>query len=291
MKIWLVYGFFIFMVGCSLLILGCSPSTESIIAPTITQSPTTDIPPASPTTPCTPYVRLTPASLPPTPTPQMEICSPLEGIALQDLPETIFNPFNPPVPGSDDPHQGIDFSDIDPVTQMALDGRSVQAALGGTVVAVIKDRFPYGNAVMIETSLDKLPNEWLHTLPSSSSTPNTAATINPRLTCPDIEIFSLGSSDDQSIYLLYAHLKTTVSLQPGEVVSCGQVFGQIGNSGNSLNPHLHLEARIGPTGSHFKSMAHYDASASLEEMANYCLWRVSGHFSLFDPMDLLSVSP
>jgi hypothetical protein len=38
-------------------------------------------------------------------------------------------------------------------------------------------------------------------------------------------------------------------------------------------------------------MAHYDASASLEEMANYCLWRVSGHFSLFDPMDLLSVSP
>ena len=35
-------------------------------------------------------------------------------------------------------------------------------------------------------------------------------------------------------------------------------------------------------------MAHYDTSATQEEMRNYCLWRLSGAFQPFDPMLLLN---
>jgi len=37
-------------------------------------------------------------------------------------------------------------------------------------------------------------------------------------------------------------------------------------------------------------MAHYTGSATLDELANYCLWRVSETFQLLDPMRLLSPS-
>jgi hypothetical protein len=65
----------------------------------------------------------------------------------------------------------------------------------------------------------------------------------------------------------------------------------VGDSGNALNPHLHLETRVGPAGARFSSLAHYDASASLEEMDNYCAWRVSGWFVLLDPLQLLAHQP
>ena len=58
-------------------------------------------------------------------------------------------------------------------------------------------------------------------------------------------------------------------------------------SGNALNPHLHLEARVGPAGTRLDSMAHYDSSASPAEMAAYCLWRVSGAFQRINPLQLL----
>jgi hypothetical protein len=45
--------------------------------------------------------------------------------------------------------------------------------------------------------------------------------------------------------------------------------------------------RLGPAGVRFSSLAHYDASATIEEMFNYCTWRVSGLFQLVDPMLLL----
>ena len=58
-------------------------------------------------------------------------------------------------------------------------------------------------------------------------------------------------------------------------------------SGNALNPHLHIEARIGPSDASFSSLAHYDASATIEEMQNYCLWRISGLFRVLDPLQVL----
>jgi murein DD-endopeptidase MepM/ murein hydrolase activator NlpD len=80
-------------------------------------------------------------------------------------------------------------------------------------------------------------------------------------------------------------------LQPGAEVSCGEKLGAIGSSGNALNPHLHLEARAGPAGADFASMAHYDASASPAEMRAYCDWRVSGLFQLIDPMLFFVTAP
>jgi hypothetical protein len=48
-------------------------------------------------------------------------------------------------------------------------------------------------------------------------------------------------------YSWFAHLKKgSVRVKPGEMVKQGEVIGQIGNSGDSLFPHLHYELRTGP---------------------------------------------
>ncbi len=93
----------------------------------------------------------------------------------------------------------------------------------------------------------------------------------------------------RSLYVLYAHLQDAPGVKPGEKVTCGQVIGKVGKSGNALNPHLHLEIRVGPAGGRFTSMAHYDNSATLEEMAGYCAWSVSGLFQVIDPLEVLSL--
>ena len=48
-------------------------------------------------------------------------------------------------------------------------------------------------------------------------------------------------------YVLLAHLKQkSVTVQPGDAVSVGARLGAIGNSGNSWEPHLHVNAQRGP---------------------------------------------
>lgn len=48
------------------------------------------------------------------------------------------------------------------------------------------------------------------------------------------------------IYLLYAHMKPgSVRVRVGERVRRGKVLGQLGNSGASATPHLHLQVQIG----------------------------------------------
>lgn len=191
-----------------------------------------------------------------------------------------------PSPGSDDPHQAVDLADRQPDSQIALAGRVVQAVLGGSVAAVIRDRFPYGNALLVETPLEGLPND----LPAALGLTEPASTPIPNLAlnCPDVvqKNFKAG----QSLYLLYAHLQQAPTFQPGDPVTCGQAIGIVGDSGNALNPHLHLEVRLGPSGVRFNSLAHYENSATLEEMDNYCTWRVRGVFRLVDPMRLLGYS-
>jgi hypothetical protein len=59
-------------------------------------------------------------------------------------------------------------------------------------------------------------------------------------------------------------------------------------SGNTDIPHLHLETRLGPAGTVFESMRFYSTSATIKEMENYVLWRTSGVYRHFDPMDLFS---
>jgi len=218
--------------------------------------------------------------------PELEICSPLEDISLENLPDTIANPFAPPPPGSDNPHQGIDFADIDSTYQIALEGRSVQAVLAGTVAGIIQERFPYGNAILVETPLEQIPPSWLETLQIPPVIPIREG--HSVLTCPESASGMENTGETRSLYLLYAHLQEPVALKPGDTVSCGIPIGKIGQSGNALNPHLHLEVRVGPSGKQFESMAHYTGAASPQEMSNYCLWRVSGAFQALDPLRLLS---
>jgi murein DD-endopeptidase MepM/ murein hydrolase activator NlpD len=188
--------------------------------------------------------------------------------------------------GSDDPHQGVDFADIDPTYEIALEGRQVNAVIDGVVAGVIFDRFPYGNAILVETPVERLTDEWLEAL--QIPTPAVPHQGHPSLTCPETPINLDLNLEARSIYLIYAHLKEPVTLEIGDAVKCGQSISTIGSSGNSLNPHIHLEMRVGPAGTRFESMAHYTGNATPAEMANYCLWRVSDAFQLLDPMALLS---
>ena len=263
--------------------------------------------PVNPTTPASPIQLVaSPSALPthtitptvapsttPTPlatattTPRWEVCSPLEGVAVEDLADRIVNPYQPPATGSDLPHQGVDLADLG-TGQVAVAGLTVQAVLPGQVAMVLNDRFPYGYAVLVETRLEQAPMEWLTVLQLPEPVPTLS--FIPALTCPQPEVLPDWSTEDRMLYLLYAHLRDAPILQIEDEVSCGQALGAIGDSGNALNPHLHLEARVGPAGVRFDSLAHYDASATPEEMTNYCTWRVSGWFQHFDPLRLFPSS-
>jgi len=235
----------------------------------------------------TPTRTPTPSLLPANPTPEMQICSPLQGVPLEAIPARIANPFRPPRVGSDDPHQGVDLADIDPDTRLALQGRPVQAVLDGEVVTTLSNRFPYGNAILIASPLPSLLEQKLQPLFTERIPLNK---LNTPLTCPwEALTEDEWNLDRPALYSLYAHLDDAPQLRTGDIVRCGQVIGTLGDSGNALNPHLHLEMRVGPAGARFVSLAHYDASASPVEMASYCLWRVSGRFQLANPLIVLGL--
>jgi len=284
-KVWTLAGFWLF----SALIACQKPTSVQPADVTIAQGFQPTVTPTSTLTPIA-----TPSFIPSSPTvaitatqsSQLDICSPLEGVELERLPDLVSNPFNPPSPGSDDPHQGVDLADRLPGSQVALSGRAVNAILAGRVAGVIRDRFPYGNALLVESTFDELPEGFIQSL--RIATPAPAFSPDPALTCPSV-LGKIGVNDGRSLYVLYAHLLNEPELIVGESVACGQRIGVVGESGNALNPHLHVEVRLGPAGVSFESMAHYDNRATLEEMDAYCTWRVRGIFQLVDPMILLAV--
>jgi len=270
------------------IISGCSSSNlnypvATTTSPTVTFTPTTASPTIpvttpSPTKPTAILAQKTPPDFPSTP----QLCSPLEGISSKQLSDLIYNPFNPPPPGKDDAHQGVDFAIVQ--NNIALSGNNVQAILAGRIAAVIKNRFPYGNAVLIETPLYNLPKNWLPQFAIPTIAPTLAPL--PALNCPQpLPVFDTTRS--RSIYILYAHLLEPPDLHVDDNISCGEVIGEIGMSGNAINPHLHIESRVGPSGATFSSMCHYDTSATAEEMQNYCIWRVTNIFQLIDPMSII----
>jgi murein DD-endopeptidase MepM/ murein hydrolase activator NlpD len=260
---------------------GCAPQlAQPILKPTLTLQPS-PLPTASatvtppPTSLPSPTGTATPAAL--------QVCSPLADFSFEKLRQAVVNPYDPPALGRDEPHHGVDLASVDPQTRIALAGWPVQAVLGGTVVGVINERFPYGNALIVETALDGVVPPLQ--IPVLAPTP----AIKSPLLCPDVPLPERWPSGELSLYLLYAHLQNPTTRQAGEVVACGSPLGEVGMSGNALNPHLHLEVRIGPAGERFSSMAHYDASASNEEMGTYCQWRISGWFQPLDPMQLFNL--
>lgn len=214
----------------------------------------------------TPIILSTPtpqrsATLIPPPTSTFRLCSPLEWHSLESLPAVIGDPYNPPPPGREERHHGVDFAYYTWGDRQSMLGEPVQSILPGVVASALHDRFPYGNTVIIET-------------------PATALT-------PMIEEL-IGLQDGESLYVLYAHMHEHPLVVLGEPVDACQHLGEVGKTGNTDIPHLHLETRIGPAGSVFESMLFYSTRATQEEMDTYVLWRTSGVFRHFDPMILLN---
>jgi len=266
------------------LLLGLAACQSPALTQNVATQPTMALSPTATVTPAPTGTSVVTATLTNVP---FEVCSPLQGFDRADLLARVSNPFDPPEPGSDNPHQGVDLGDFDPAdaNRVAVPGRTVQAALPGRVALIQMDRFPYGTAVIIETPLDALPLSLQQQFAALTPWPPRQAT-DP-LTCPTVTpAYSLDESR-HSLYVLYAHLGSLADLQVGDEVNCGQALGTVGQSGNALAPHLHFEARVGPVGVQLGSLAHYDVSASVQEMAAYCAWRVSGNFIWVDPGVLL----
>lgn len=224
-----------------------------------------------------------------TPEPVFAVCSPLQDIPFEAIAGMISNPYHPPKPGYDDPHAGIDIAVNLAGSEVAVAGHPVQAALPGRVAMISTDRFPFGSAVIIETPLDALPIDWQ----TGVEIPTLAPTLEPRsaLTCPPTPVLENIDYNRRSLYTLYAHLQDPPGWALDDEISCGQVIGHVGGTGNALNPHLHFETRSGPAGIRLAPMAHYDASATAEEMSAYCQWSVSGLFQLVDPQKVLGILP
>jgi murein DD-endopeptidase MepM/ murein hydrolase activator NlpD len=283
-----------------LLVSGCFPQLPAG-TPTPTQIPTpsplaTPSPSSTTTNSPSPTPNLAPTAThhpESTSTPEVvpsltSICSPLEGEQIADLntPGLLKNPYVAPRLGYDDGHPGIDLAFWTRPDGKAMLGLPVHAVLDGIVTAVLPNRQPFGNALIIETTLDHIPPAWLISL----SLPVPRHNLQPSfsLSCPDTSDFKF-LDHMTSIYLLYAHLNQPANLKPGAAVVCGQPVGEVGTTGKSVNPHLHLEARHGPSGVIFASMGHYDTAATQDEMHSYCLWRISGAFQPFDPLKLFNL--
>ncbi len=53
--------------------------------------------------------------------------------------------------------------------------------------------------------------------------------------------------ESAGLFVALCHLKRgSVRVRPGQRIECGEVVGACGNSGNSTEPHLHLQAMDGP---------------------------------------------
>lgn len=241
------------------------PAETNQPQPTTAQTGTAAlVPSATPqlATPVKPaYHRLAIQTVTPTSLPIFQPCSPLSGISLQELPEIISDPYHPPPMGKDDRHQGVDFSYYRRGERTSIQGVVIQSVLPGRVAASIRESFPFGNFVIIETPGADLPVE-----------------VRQRF---DI-------LEEESLYILYAHMQAAPQAALGDRAEACQKVGEVGKSGNAGVAHLHLEMRHGPAGAQFPVMAYYLASNTLPERANYLEWATSGTFLHFDPMDFLT---
>ncbi|MEA2008681.1 MAG: M23 family metallopeptidase [Chloroflexota bacterium] len=255
------------LTGCqSAVSVDDTPVPEPVrTAATLVDSPTPTLPP-SPTftathlpATSTPTPSQTPTSLPEN---AIQLYSPLAEHTIEQLFEIVSSPYDPPPPGEDARHHGVDFCYYQGEGRDFIEGEVVNAILSGRVVASQADELPYGNMVIIETAYEELPEEI---------------------------ILGLEIESGESLYHLYAHFKEVPEVALGERVVGGQALGQVGKTGyNIVVSHLHFETRLGPSGAIFDSMVYYDVTAAQEERDAYELWRTSGTFRHFDPMDLFS---
>lgn len=246
-------------LAAALLLTACSPQNRVPAPLSASPRPATETssPPPSP---------LPSETLPQnTPFPPPQLCSPLAVQPLASLAEIITQPFAMPRVLSDgrytdDGHHGVDLGYYTRNGE-TFTGTPVLAALNGRIAALIADRPPYGNAIVLETPFASIPPALLQKEPITANS---------------------------SLYTLYAHLQNLKPLALGQAVTCGQTLAQTGLTGFTGGPHLHFETRWGPAGISFPAgMAFYRADTSAAERANYDTWRMSGQFHLFDPMEML----
>lgn len=271
---------FLFVAGCKNNSISPTPTqllpTATHPAPISTQEPTKTI---QPTLTVTPSPTSTTAIL-------TSICSPLQDISLEDLHSITSQGFKSPSPFLDDGHPAVDLAFFTFEDLPSMLGHPVQAILPGKVVQVLDNRYPYGNMILIETSLELLPE---NILPMAAyPTPIPAENVAMFSPCTQDPLYSAMtpiemSTDTRSLYTLYSHLKDKPALKTGDLVACGQTIGAVGITGNSVAEHLHLEIRIGPAEARFNSLAMYQPDATTEERYNYCIWSTSGRFQPIDP--------
>jgi len=270
------------------MLAGCTPTVGDSALPTVTATTAIESPTPLPNPTVKPATE-TPTLMSPTETPEPPVfsglCSPLEDITLAELPEILKNPFEMPSPGRDDGHHGADYAYYSRGEHSQMLGLGVMSVLDGETVAVIQDRPPYGNMIIVETPLERLPESWLEML--ALPEPGMIATPDGRVNCPALPVTPEWDNSQRSLYVLYAHLNQPALLTVGEAVTCGETIGEVGTTGASVNPHLHIEVRVGPAGASFPVMAHYANNATPDEMGYYCLWRLSGIFQPIDPALLL----
>lgn len=247
-------------------------------------SPSPTFPPPTATLPpsATPSPQPTATATPP----PVVFYSPLENIRLDELPQIVTNPYVQPTSRLDDGHHGVDLAFYRFKEMGSIEGLPIHSVLDGTVAAVVNNRLPYGNMIIIETPLDRVPPAWIAvgSLPAVIPT----VTSDGRLSCPETGKYPDWDTSRRSLYLLYGHMLAPSPLKLGESVKANEVIGAVGNTGHSSNPHLHLEVRIGPANARFEdAIAHKETTATTQEMFNYCLWRISSTFQTIDPMPLL----
>lgn len=226
----------------------------AVVVFTVTPEPTASlVPTASPTAVDTPTIT-------PTSEPAFDVCTPLPLHPLEAITEIVGDPYDPPPAGREERHHGVDLAYYHWEDRDTMEGEPVQAVLSGVVAARMEDRMPYGSMLIIETPQSELP--------------------------PDL-VGRLSIPEGESLYLLYAHFNEPPLVNLGERVEACQPLGEVGMTGWTEIPHLHLETRTGPAGTIFESILYYDTQATQEEMEHYVLWRTSGVFQHFDPMSLL----
>ncbi|QRN83386.1 M23 family metallopeptidase [Chloroflexota bacterium] len=272
---------FLFLI---VILSACRPVgvTSTVLPATVTPVPThTTQPTPSPS----------PTILPPTPTPTEEpftVCCPLEDETIESLPLILFNPLVEPYAwGTDFGHPGLDFAYYQRGDRKSIEGIEIYAIMSGRVALILDDFYPYGYTIVIETPLSDLPEE-LQQLLMAEYVP-VPEDLEYQYNCPNVPTPTL--TGEYSLYHLYAHQQVRPAFELGEEIVCGQLLGNVGNSGWSSTPHLHLETRMGPSGMEITTMAHYETTASEEQLSNYCLWRSSGYYQIVDPFEIFEAVP
>ena len=272
-----------------MILLGCSPATPDsgqalgskihpvaiqaetpkVVTTGAEQVPSAAVSPSAesdpdPIAPVIPDPETTPASthIPNEPIEGFQICSPLAGIPVDELADIISAPYAPPAPGKEDRHHGLDFSFYRRGDNASILGLGVQTAVDSKVVMVLADSFPYGNALMLETAGTAIPEA-----------------VRDRL----------DMDQEESLYVLYAHLSDPPTAALLESLPSCDLVGFVGKSGNAGVPHLHMETRIGPSGEVFAGMNYYSTQTTPDERANYIRWRTSGDFIHFDPFLIFEI--